>query len=539
MEAKMTKFQISIGFLLGFFVLAPSSLAYGVVINVPTPAYPTIQAGIDAANNGDVVLVANGTFTGPGNREIDFGGKSITVQSAGGPENCIIDAQLNGRVFIFQNGEGEDSILSGFTITGGYVDGEDGGGIYIGGNSSPTVHNSIIRGNALSAGRGGGIYSNSSGSPKIRDCIVEDNSGWTGGIEIDGSASITNCIINNNFPDGLTLRQGPSVVSNSQITNHYANDGSGAGIKVRGTAIITSCNISNNGGDGGSGGGIYIINTSSVVIENCAIRNNDMEDGYGGGIYCQSSSPLIFGCDISNNKGVWGGAIACAYSSSPIIRNCNISGNKGYILGGGIYSYNSSPNITNSIIHNNEVGEEGAGIFIEGISSPNITNCTISRNMLSDEDVAGIYASPDSSPVIKNVILWGNFHKYGYSIFQISPDIDVASVTFTNIDQDGFEGINGNIRQDPLFVDVVNGDYHLSLNSPCIDVGTIDGAPDTDIDGEFRPQSAGYDMGADEYNFSDFDQDHDTDGSDLAYFVSEYPDITNPTLPEFASNYGR
>jgi hypothetical protein len=83
--------------------------------------YTAIHAGIDAASNGDTVLVADGTYTGAGNRDIDFLGKAITVKSAGGPENCIIDCEGSPsdqhRGFYFHNGEGPDSVLDGFTIT--------------------------------------------------------------------------------------------------------------------------------------------------------------------------------------------------------------------------------------------------------------------------------------------------------------------------------------------------------------------------------------------------------------------------------------
>ena len=88
--------------------------------------YTTIQAAINDANDGNSVIVADGTYTGDGNRDINFLGKAIAVKSANGPENCIIDCQGDPcephRGFYFHSDEGNDSIVSGFTIANGFTD---------------------------------------------------------------------------------------------------------------------------------------------------------------------------------------------------------------------------------------------------------------------------------------------------------------------------------------------------------------------------------------------------------------------------------
>ena len=124
----------------------------------PDMAKSTIQAGIDAALDGETVFVADGTYMGEGNRDIDFCGKAITVRSEHGAESCIIDCggseEEYHRGFCFHSGEDPKSILDGFTIKNGYY--RDGGGIYCDSGSSPIIENNIISNN-LASYRGGRI----------------------------------------------------------------------------------------------------------------------------------------------------------------------------------------------------------------------------------------------------------------------------------------------------------------------------------------------------------------------------------------------
>jgi len=407
-------------FLMGL-CLSVGIVSYGVLAQAATldvcPSgctYSSIQDAIDAAVDGDTVLVDDGTYT----ENINFLGKAITVISVNGPESTIIDGNASGSVVTFDSGEGTNSVLSGFTICNGVAD--NGGGIYCD-NSSPTITNCTISGNSA-VSEGGGIY-----------CT-------------ESSPTITNCTISGNSAD--------------------------------------------------RGGGIYCYGYSSPTITNCTINDNSAWDG--GGIHCEVySSPTITNCTISGNSAEgWdgdGGGISCWQESSPTITNCIISGNSAVSEGGGIYCEDyPSPTITNCTISGNSAGQ-GGGIFCYD-SSPTITNCTISGNSAVSEG-GGIYCVWESSPTVVNSILWGDSPDEIYLEYDSTIDI-----TYSDI-EGGWAGV-GNIDADPLFVG--DGDYHLTANSPCIDAGTDNitnypTLPTDDIDGDARPQGAGYDMGSDEY----------------------------------------
>ncbi|MBW8036507.1 MAG: hypothetical protein FVQ79_13000, partial [Planctomycetes bacterium] len=127
--------------------------------------YNNIQAAIDDSSNGDIIVLERITYEGEGNRDIDFDGRKITLQSLDPSDwddvaSTIIDCQGTAsdphRGFYFHNGETANSVVSGITITGGYAsdtNGDswfDGGAIAING-SSPTIANCIIKDNGVSA----------------------------------------------------------------------------------------------------------------------------------------------------------------------------------------------------------------------------------------------------------------------------------------------------------------------------------------------------------------------------------------------------
>ncbi len=209
-------------------------------------AYSNLQAAIDDANDGDTVLVAPGTYTGDGNRDIDFKGKAITVKSEQGPETCFIDCQGTEREphrgFDFHSGEGPNAILDGFTVTGGFVSGilqiggavrcqrPDGVRAYV----SPTIINCIFRGNTAVSGGAIGLYGSQA---VISNCIVWNNTAIAsgGGIYCAYSSGprIVNCTICGNrtkYGGGLCLGLGegpsPALVRNCILWANTSSAGS-------------------------------------------------------------------------------------------------------------------------------------------------------------------------------------------------------------------------------------------------------------------------------------------------------------------------
>ena len=222
-----------------------STSVFGATIRVPTD-YPTIQAGIDAAAGGDIVLVADGNYIGPGNKDLDFKGKAITVQSENGPKSCVIDLQGNGRGFYFHGGETKFSVLSGFTITNGRAD--YGGGIRC--SSEPTITNCRIVGNRAERS-GGGIF-----------CAVR-------------SCTVTNCMIINN----TAILGGGIYISHARIQ-------------------ITNCTITGNRATS-QGGGVYV-NDSAANITN-SILWGDSPSEVLIEIGANAEHPTIRYCDIEGD----------------------------------------------------------------------------------------------------------------------------------------------------------------------------------------------------------------------------------------------
>jgi len=465
--------------LIAAVILTATDQAQAATLKVPSAKYPTIQTAIDAAVNGDEVVVADDIYTGTGNRDIEFFGKAITVRSKYGPENCIIDCEGSTeephRGFYFHSGETSSAVLDGFTIRNGQTDNGGGIGCYL--NSSPTITNCIISENK--AGYWGGGIDCRDSSPTITNCTISGNAASVapssatggGGINcIDSNPTIIDCTINSNTSTtggGIgNMRSSPTIINCTISSNTSTHSAGGIGCYWNSSPTITNCIITDNTAEQAAGG-IYCYRDSFAIITNNIITGNSAGQGHGGGIMCwDNSSPSITNNIFMGNSARFGGGI-----------NCNL---------------NCSPSITNNIIVGNSANDQGGGIYC-GDSSPDIINNTIIRNWARWG--GGIYSGGDDSfPTVLNTILWMDSPQEIY--LHVGGSV---AVTYSNV-QGSWTG-EGNIDADPLFADA---DGRLAPGSPCIDAGDDSAVlVTTDLDGNPRIVGIAVDMGAFEAQLPD------------------------------------
>ncbi len=171
--------------------------------------YETIQDAIDDVTAGCTIYLGDGTFAGPGNRDIDFGGKAVTVRSlSDNPSGCIIDcagtSQDPHRGFYFHNCENGDTVVRGLTVTNGYASGEGGGAILCSflmsceRPSTPLFINCVFRGNT--ADYGGAVAASGYSRPRLERCVLADNTAGQGSAfyTSSGFCSLVNCTIADN-----------------------------------------------------------------------------------------------------------------------------------------------------------------------------------------------------------------------------------------------------------------------------------------------------------------------------------------------------
>jgi predicted outer membrane repeat protein len=277
------------------------------------------------------------------------------------------------------------------------------------------------------------------------------------------------------------------------------------------------------------------------TIKNCIIENNTATNlgggGSGGGIYDVESDTEIENCRFKGNTSNAGGAIHHNYSSITIDK-CVFQGNQavssGWCGGGAIYGLNHNTTtgglifITNCLFHENSSDSNGGAICNNQVD-PQIWNSTFYGNTAAAGYSGGAYFGFNLSdgPYVYNSIFWENTPN------QLQINDPRYYVGHSNV-QGGWTGSGGdNIDDNPSFVDPDTGDFHLSIGSPCIDTGRYFGAalPD-DLDGVLRPHdgdgdgTAKWDMGAYEFThitlIGDLNWDWDIDGRDLRDFGSVF-----------------
>ncbi len=459
---------------------------------LPVPGvYPTIQSAINNSNDGDVIIVEPNTYR----ENINFLGKAIIVRSTDPNDTNIVSSTIidgnepddpnYGSAVIFNSGEDSNSVLSGFTITGGsgswaqiywefkgYLWNRCGGGVLCLNGSSPRITKNVFVDNI--AGQGGGIYFYNYSDPIVTNNTFINNSAkkYHGYNNPDPNDSN-----NHDHGDGgaiVGFHYCDATITNNLIQNNHA-DYYGGGIHFRqwSNGLIEGNHIADN--NSMLGAGLHITYTSSPTIRGNVIERNIAGAFGGGGIYVYfQSEPLVEQNVITKNTSVNGAGMAVYYDSNPVIRNNLIYKNKngaGIRVRGG-----SNPLIIHNTIAGNTASSTKGGVDCTENAGPTIENNIICNN----GDGYGIYVDGTSSPIIRYNDVWANgAGKYGPSISDQT-------------------GINGNISLPPNFVNSDSNDYHLNYNSGCINTGARDfNTPDIN-DFDFNPRKNGefVDIGA-------------------------------------------
>lgn len=398
---------------------------------------------------------------------------------------------------------------------------DSGGGIIKCDDS--TIENNIIACNT--AGYNAGGIASASGTLKDNIIICNSASNDGGGLSSFQGTIRGNTISDNSaHGDGGGLYSCQGTIERNTISDNVA-DGYGGGLAECGNIIKNNAITNNSAGE--HGGGLsecgYNIQNNTIV-NNSAYRN-------GGGIFgCYGT--MLNNIVAGNSARYRGGG---GYGSGTI-QNTIITGNTSGNLGGGLYIYLPKTSLSNCTISDNSAASGGGGVYAYNPTpTPTLTpRCPPPPNFLPESDNNDPSAAPEDTshsfttakkqnlnsghePAVqestfKNCIFWDNLNT------EISCNYLSPSVSYSCI-KGGWAG-TGNIDAPPLFVNPghwtgapgtstwVQGNYHLTADSPCIDAGGLISGLTVDFEGdprgfdgspELRGDGSDYDIGADEF----------------------------------------
>jgi len=288
--------------------------------------YPDIEAALVAADPGDTISLAPGTFSGSGNRNLVFGGGDLSILSSDGDAaTCIIDCEGQGRAFLVHSTPGTTIRIEGLTVRGGDPSAQpedmlpgSGGALAvvgIGPGGLVTIVNCIFEHNSAEAGGGAYLWETEA---KFIECILRENLATDGGgvyaghCQTGAGIRFEHCLIHgNDYPR-------PEV------------GGYGAGIYFSHSAGgLTACTLADN--RAWFGAGLLVSTDSNVDVAGSLFALNPQ----GEGLAVHNGEVSIEACDIFGNAGGdWVGAIA-----DRLGLDCNVTADPFFCdAGGGDFS---------------------------------------------------------------------------------------------------------------------------------------------------------------------------------------------------------
>jgi predicted outer membrane repeat protein len=463
---------------LSFGFVNPAAGTTYVINPDGTGDFPTIQTAIDMIKDGDIVELSNGVFTGDGNRDIDYFGKDIVVQSqAGDPLLCIVDCEGSEsdphRGFNFHTGESTNAEIEGITVRNGFA--ILGGAITFTFGTSPKVSNCIFEENISTSAEEGGGAIHCDGNPTLEGCSFTANSAGRGGAIFcaeNAVLNLTNCLFEGNEGD---LHAGAIYAFASRLTltdcefteNSSAGIGGAIGVGGGGPHYITRCTFTGNQSLE-QGGGAYLRH-AVFILSDCQFNSNSAADS-GGGLSCEDDGILVIDlCAFRENTALVGGGAAVIFTEFSM-SNCLFQENTADSDGGGLWCGSLPvPVIRDCTFYKNISGSEGGGIFTR--REIDISRCSIVENQAPwGSGIAGYLE--EESTITQCLIANG---VEGQAI-RFSSDADARLECCDLFGNEGGDwtadyadqlGTDGNICLDPLFCLNPDSDPTLASLSPC------------------------------------------------------------------------
>ena len=317
-------------------VISQSPLtAHAVTFSVPGD-YPVIQAALAAAQSGDRIEIAPGTYA---EKDLVLP-EGVVLRGMGArPEDVIIDGGHGGRLILCESIV-QPSYIENLTLANGRATGpssyDQSGGAILSSNSSLHISNCVFSSNEADS-HGGALRCNNS------DIVL------------------TSCV----FIDSSALNGGGGAVDCS-----YGS-----------SPLFRDCDFENN--IAAWGGGLSCRADSSPIVTDCRFKGNAAigDLGFGGAVFSDfQATPVFTNSTFYGNHAQYGGALASFQDAETNLENCTITGNSAGISGGGLFCHDSSPRVTNSII----AFQEGTGIAAQGAAVPGISCTDLYGNSLGD-----------------------------------------------------------------------------------------------------------------------------------------------------------